>query len=156
MNRKHHAERAERFHCSDCKIPTWDEYYCIDNRLWSTHAWNARQLCILCLEKRVGRRLTRRDFSLQTPINLYPLVRTAVLRSRLELPQGWIDVRVGLYPLDWAANNWVLKAYSERELTWRSAPAVPASEVAEFFKSLADTSDYDRVSPWTGEPRVFK
>lgn len=89
------------------------------------------QLCILCLEKRCARRLTRHDFTLQTPINWYPLIRTVVLRSRLEVPQGFIDVRAGLSILDWAANNWILKAYTPNDLSFNHAPAVPVSEVEQ-------------------------
>ena len=60
--------------CADCGVDTAGEYYMVKKEIW-THAWAGRPkppghqiLCIGCLEKRIGRTLTKYDFT-DTPVN---------------------------------------------------------------------------------------
>lgn len=62
----------ERQNCLDCGWNTraLNEYYRVHDELWQRVVPDkCGMLCIGCLEKRVGRPLTREDFSLETPIN---------------------------------------------------------------------------------------
>ena len=88
------AKMIKAFHCLDCKCETWDEYYTLRHDLWrQANPAISGQLCIPCLEARLGRHLTPADFT-AAPINTMPLHRTAVLRERLGgVPQGHIDMR---------------------------------------------------------------
>lgn len=57
------------FLCVDCNYYTWtDEYYMVQPRLWTKYGAETGMLCIGCLEKRMGRQLTAKDFT-PTPIN---------------------------------------------------------------------------------------
>lgn len=58
------------FNCVDCRINTWviNEYYMIRNNLWSKYGPQDGMLCIGCLEKRMGRKLTPNDFT-NAPVN---------------------------------------------------------------------------------------
>jgi hypothetical protein len=67
------------FKCADCLTPTWDEYYMVTDEIWSL-AWSGwrrprppetgldHMLCIRCLERRIGRTMTRADFT-DCPLN---------------------------------------------------------------------------------------
>lgn len=57
------------FYCVDCSEDTdkLDEYYMVHNDLWPIGR-NSGMLCIGCLERRIGRKLTTEDFPF-LPIN---------------------------------------------------------------------------------------
>lgn len=78
------------FKCSDCGDCTQctDEYYMVEDEVWYS-AITARSkpaiLCIGCLEQRIGRLLTKDDFS-DAPLNSMPFwPRSKRLATRLEL-----------------------------------------------------------------------
>lgn len=66
----------EHFHCADCGVYTSEhnggisEYYMIHNHLWKAAIGNEHihMLCIGCLEDRLGRTLTKADFT-SVPVN---------------------------------------------------------------------------------------
>ena len=83
--------------CADCGVgtDTIREYYMVHDRIWE-QAWAGRRkpyhgkvpgqeiLCIGCLEARLGRRLTRSDFT-NVPINdPGQALMSARLRERLK------------------------------------------------------------------------
>jgi hypothetical protein len=56
----------------DCGETTWGEEYAVHNHLWDSVTVQSNhkgQLHIACLERRLGRRLTRDDFIEGAPIN---------------------------------------------------------------------------------------
>lgn len=60
------------FECLDCGVDTSliHEYYMVKNRVWlKAHPADDGMLCIACLETRLGRVLTHKDFT-DAPINL--------------------------------------------------------------------------------------
>lgn len=58
------------FFCCDCEIDTCgSNYYMVNNDLWKKHGVGEGMLCIPCLEKRLQRKLTANDFSIEIPIN---------------------------------------------------------------------------------------
>lgn len=64
---------VEAFFCLDCQVDTSrgeaEEYYMVHTELWlEVNPGNDGMLCIGCLEKRLGRELTRADFT-DAPIN---------------------------------------------------------------------------------------
>ena len=78
--------------CADCGCDTsGSEYYMVRNDVWEQALrHNIRPvednvfLCIGCLEKRIGRTLTRRDF-MDCPLNTMPdEARSKRLRNRLK------------------------------------------------------------------------
>jgi hypothetical protein len=89
------ARRFLGLHCVDCTVGTMtlDDYSCVHDSVWE-EAWRGRRkpwhviddqeiLCIGCLEKRIGRTLTRHDFT-DVPINeLGFFDQSARLRDRL-------------------------------------------------------------------------
>lgn len=59
------AKRRKKFLCLDCQVDTGaiGEHYFIHTDTWfQAHASKEGMLCIGCLEKRLKRRLTARDF----------------------------------------------------------------------------------------------
>ena len=75
--------------CLDCHYD-YDEYYMVHDEVWKQTGLGGDdgQLCIGCLEKRIGRRLGPADF-IDAPINQIGLDRSLRLESRLwlgELP----------------------------------------------------------------------
>jgi hypothetical protein len=74
------------FACLDSGTDTnrINEYYVVNNELWlSVNPADAGMLCIGCLEKRLGRRLTPDDFE-DAPVNTWPtLHRSRRLLDRL-------------------------------------------------------------------------
>lgn len=63
----------QEFECLDCGINTLliGEYYMLTNEAWESMfpgGDNGAMLCICCVERRLGRVLTRKDFS-KAPIN---------------------------------------------------------------------------------------
>jgi hypothetical protein len=81
---KHGVSAAQPYmlaHCADCGRGLWNEWYAVKKSVWerawpgtgmkSVHEPLAMKhfLCIACLEKRIGRRLTRSDFDMRRPLN---------------------------------------------------------------------------------------
>lgn len=56
--------QQDAFLCVDCKKDTSDEYYRIHDELWAKAGMlpHGGMLCILCLEKRLGRKVVEADF----------------------------------------------------------------------------------------------
>jgi hypothetical protein len=78
--------------CADCGLDTLEagEWYMVHDEIWDEiWAWDdvlSRQiLCIGCLEKRIGRRLTGNDFT-YAPINNPPGFMSDRMRDRLATP----------------------------------------------------------------------
>lgn len=67
------AKACAEFKCLDCGVNTLhnDEYYMVEDDIWDgVHPKRTGMLCIGCLEKRMGRKLTSTDFT-DAPINYY-------------------------------------------------------------------------------------
>ena len=76
--------------CVLCGVDTdaLDEYYMVTDELWGSYGVHHGQLCIGCLEERLGRRLTEDDFT-DVPLNTdRSLTRSARLTDRLSSPGG--------------------------------------------------------------------
>lgn len=101
---RYSPKRIANFKCKQCDRETWDEYYVVHDKIWWEHGTGKGMLCVLCLESRLERKLTPKDFK-SVPVNFYPIVRTAVLRSRMLVPQGWIDMRHGLHFMSYRNNQ---------------------------------------------------
>ena len=57
--------RKTVFDCVDCGIDTKKEYYMVYDKIWNFTGlgfYNNKMLCLNCLEKRIGRSLTKNDF----------------------------------------------------------------------------------------------
>ena len=66
MSNKNRRKRKQNFLCVDCKVDTSKikEHYFVNTELWlSSGATIHQQLCISCLEKRIGRDLIFSDFT---------------------------------------------------------------------------------------------
>ena len=72
--------------CMDCKISTWTEHYMVHDWLWKKVSPNVLGLlCIGCLECRLGRELTKADFT-DAPINSQRIFeKSRKLQGRLGL-----------------------------------------------------------------------
>jgi hypothetical protein len=76
------------FDCRDCGVDTSQtdgisEYYMVNDDLWESAISTSGMLCIGCLERRIGRRLTAADFT-DCPLNSGLHWRQSVrLRNRL-------------------------------------------------------------------------
>ena len=66
------SEEKKRFTCQDCGNPDY-KMYMVNDDLWSKYGNSENTLCMSCLEKRIGRKLTKQDFSdyKNVPANLY-------------------------------------------------------------------------------------
>lgn len=56
----------KKFHCLDCKVDTGKigEHYMLKDSVWfKVHSSNVGMLCIGCLERRLGRQVTKQDFN---------------------------------------------------------------------------------------------
>lgn len=79
----------DNFDCIDCGINTLDikEYYMVHDDIWMDQARldvDSGMLCIGCLESRIGRELTRLDFT-DYPINwIAEDLGSQRIQSRLE------------------------------------------------------------------------
>jgi hypothetical protein len=70
------------FSCKDC-ASDYDEYYMVQNDVWKACGAGDGILCIGCLEKRIGRKLRRQDFT-HPPLNEINLETESLrLRDRL-------------------------------------------------------------------------
>lgn len=73
----------KNFLCIKCGKDTWDEYYMLYSRIWKRVNPKVKgMLCIDCVEARLGRKLTKKDFT-KAPVNTIKTKRTAQLRGRL-------------------------------------------------------------------------
>jgi len=78
-------KRRPIFHCLDCGINTkYSEYYMVHNEIWlsSGLGLDDGMLCISCLEKRIGRKLNKNDFT-DCLLNHMPDMRSKRLSDRL-------------------------------------------------------------------------
>lgn len=85
------AKAAQGFPCKDCGEPTcpgrrhqrgWD-WYMVHDEIWEEADGGRGDLCIHCLERRLGRRLYAEDFT-DYPINALARVLGSLnLRKRL-------------------------------------------------------------------------
>lgn len=67
----------------DCSKDTWNEYYMLYARVWKkANPQVEGKLCVSCVERRLGRRLTPKDFT-KVIINTEKTKRTAKLQSRI-------------------------------------------------------------------------
>jgi hypothetical protein len=57
--------------CADCGVDTFstNEYYMVKDHVWAQAQGGTKLLCIGCLEKRIGRTLTRSDFGDGASVN---------------------------------------------------------------------------------------
>jgi hypothetical protein len=80
--------RKSGLECVDCGVDTGEisEYYMVTDACWARAGMNDGCLCIGCLEERLGKRLTARNFS-ECPLNwrntLLPGHASPRLTSRL-------------------------------------------------------------------------
>jgi len=69
----------------DCGKDTWNEYYMLYSRVWKkANPKIEGKLCIDCVETRLGRKLTKKDFT-KGLVNTEKTQRTAKLKNRLEM-----------------------------------------------------------------------
>jgi len=76
-------EEIEIFTCKDCGNYDYDMYM-VNDDIWREYGNESNTLCMDCLEKRMGRELTKDDFSeyKKTPANIHnPKVRK-ILNSK--------------------------------------------------------------------------
>ncbi len=67
----------------DCKKDTWNEYYMLYSRIWKkANSKIEGKLCINCVEARLGRKLSKKDFT-KALVNTMKTTRTARLKNRL-------------------------------------------------------------------------
>jgi hypothetical protein len=80
--------------CLDCKRNCYDlgDYYMVHDAVWAASGGGEGQLCIDCLEGRIGRRLTFYDFRLTEGI----ANRRRWGEHDRMLPDAWRDNRQGL------------------------------------------------------------
>lgn len=71
------------FVCMDCKKDVWNEYYMLYSHVWKKANPKVNgKLCIGCVENRLGRKLTKKDFT-TLPVNTEKTTRSAQLKDRL-------------------------------------------------------------------------
>ena len=72
--------------CVDCSVDTHyiQENYMVNDSLWEYAGMSkfGGRLCVKCLEKRIGRKLNRRDFFL-CPLNIEPYFHKEIASKRL-------------------------------------------------------------------------
>ena len=56
------VQEKKRFTCEDCGNPDY-EMYMVNDDLWDEYGNDNKTLCLSCLEKRMGRKLTKDDFT---------------------------------------------------------------------------------------------
>ena len=56
------------WHCADCERSIQNERYVVRNTVWKKAGDVSGRLCVGCIEKRLGRKLTPKDFP-RTPLN---------------------------------------------------------------------------------------
>ncbi len=88
-----HWVKGEDFRCWNCNTSTLNEHYMVKNDVWDSGGIDRdKLLCIGCLESRIGRELTGKDFML-VPLNYIPYPRSERLINRLQtLPECPADI----------------------------------------------------------------
>ena len=65
--KEHQSHDYEQYHCVDCEKDTnaSGEHYYVVNDVWATSglAPGGGMLCLACLERRIGRLLSKKDFT---------------------------------------------------------------------------------------------
>lgn len=87
MGYLHEHLKMREFECIDCHENTHEigEYYMVTDSVWTKAGMTDGMLCIGCLEDRIGRRLTKKDFP-DYPINTEEMdwnTRSKRLKNRL-------------------------------------------------------------------------
>ena len=65
--------------CVDCDINTFihtDDYFMVKHKIWKKFGVGTEMLCVNCLEKRMGRKITKHDLlncQLNTKINQFTM-----------------------------------------------------------------------------------
>ncbi len=67
--------------CGDCGKSTLNEYFMLKHALWRSLDVKCPLLCIMCIERRLGRELTPDDF-LDCPLNQHPFKNSSKLLLR--------------------------------------------------------------------------
>lgn len=90
------------FLCVDCQFDTFqNEYYMVKDEIWPI-GMDDGMLCIDCLEKRLGRKLIKDDFT-DCLVNIDPAYeRSEKLKNRLEMQKyiWWKEVVLGPFSDD--------------------------------------------------------
>lgn len=75
----------EKFTCEDCGDPNY-QMYMVNDDIWREFGNNTNTLCMSCLEKRMGRKLTRHDFSQHrsAPVNKHNVEVQDILTESVE------------------------------------------------------------------------
>jgi hypothetical protein len=70
MKKQLRATTDEHWCCVDCGKNTFqtDDYYMVTHELWQKYGVGEGMLCVGCIEKRIGHKLTREDL-LNCPLN---------------------------------------------------------------------------------------
>jgi hypothetical protein len=71
-----------RFYCVGCGDDVTDEFFMIHHHLWDEYIRHGGWMCVSCVERRLGRELTRDDFIL-CPINVTTFRKTDRLLARM-------------------------------------------------------------------------
>jgi len=86
FNELHWHDEMPNVMCLDCNINTVTsgEYYMVHNHVWSQTGIGPYDgmLCIICLEKRIGRKLTSQDFT-DYPVNANTKKKSQLLLLRM-------------------------------------------------------------------------
>lgn len=87
------------FECIYCGVNTMhnNEYYMLKNDIWLQVTAQAGtngegMACIGCVEEQLGRRLTRNDFNLRIPLNLFSDWQSERLQDRLDVNPYYIEL----------------------------------------------------------------
>jgi hypothetical protein len=90
------------FECLYCGVNTMhnNEYYMLNDDLWlevtaSTGTNGEGMACIGCVEERLGRRLTRKDFNLRVPLNNFYTWQSERLQDRVESNPNSYIIKIG-------------------------------------------------------------
>ena len=58
------TRKKSRWDCLHCKNNTQYEHFFLHKEIWSKiHSSNKGMICVLCCEKKLGRKLTSKDFT---------------------------------------------------------------------------------------------
>jgi hypothetical protein len=72
------------FECMGCEKYTWNEYYMLYSQVWKKANPKIKgKLCINCVETRLRRKLTKKDFT-KAIINHMNTNRSTILKNRLK------------------------------------------------------------------------
>lgn len=90
------------FACVDCSVNTSDihEYYMVHDELWlgAGMTFDGGMLCIGCLEDRLGRDLTHKDFT-DAPVNHGVFRQSERLLNRLGSTTIWYSPEIGVFTI---------------------------------------------------------